>query len=273
MNRRDSYDIDLDEVKAKYKKKGVNTRDKMFLDKALILTCGAFLFTVLFGGFWLMTIGKTKVSEDSIPNTTSELLKVNLPDDDQIYNFSLRQIFPTGANPLYSELEIELLDENLNHVYSFYKVLWQEKYPNENGRYQIYNDLNIEFLIEVQKAGVYYLRPISHNDNTGGVSVNVRRKARGSLYFKFYTILFGILGLILYFGRDFYGAPSDIFKEIRSLKNVKQNKFFWYILLGFSSAFILCVVMSITHYGYASYGDQSILPTYFFSNNNVIYLG
>lgn len=234
--------------------------------------------TILFLISWFIvaqtsSVSSTLTSKNSVYFHKGEMIEFEAPKGGAIYNIAVQQDFPFDKAPLYSEFEVEIVDANYDHVYTVYKDFWQESHPNGDGGTNIYHDSALSFDLELEKAGTYYIRGISHNNNEGLVSAKVSKKVSGTLYFRFYSYLFGILSLLLLIGFMKWGSPSMMYHALPKLRSWKENTGFLraatlVILLFFGTWFI-----SLTHYGYASSGDEIILPTYFYKTNTVIYLG
>jgi hypothetical protein len=230
-----------------------------------------YLITALFLVTWLVTKFKSNVGNFNKPKTETELPKINITQPG-LYHFEAEQNF-TNLAPQFSELEIEIIDQNYNHVYSVYKDLWQEKFPNENGALQTYRDLKVKFDLELNNPGLYYLRTVSHNQNNSYVYCSVSKKTGGSLYFGFYTILCLILCAILIVGSAGWGTPAMMMRSLKKSRSIKANRLFLNVAIISISIYALCLIFSITHYGYPSTGKDSNLPTHFLSKDKTIYLG
>jgi len=133
----------------------------------------------------------------------------------------------------------------------------------------IYSDKILEFEISLQKAGTYYIRTNSYNDNRTKVSLKLYKK-RGSMYFFTFVIIFGILLIILLISFDQITGIQSLFP---ALQKTKITKTFILAVIIVIFVFMSCVIISNTHYGYPHSGDEIRLPSYFFSTNNVKYLG
>ncbi|MCJ8289785.1 MAG: hypothetical protein HRT58_04495 [Crocinitomicaceae bacterium] len=233
-----------------------------------------FLFTILFGVYALICNMTSHVSDTSLDLKERAVSEIQIPDANKIYQFDIVQSFFGGILPQYSELEIELLDEDHKHVYSVYKNLWMEQHPNGNGGYSVYNDLKMNFNLEFKKKGTYFVRAIAHNGNLGPVKVSIeKRTLGGGLYIWFYAIVFLVLSAVVYFGKNYWGNPSKLLEAFPSFAELKSNKKFLIVFSIVTALFVTCVVFGITHYGYASCGDGTILPTKFIGTDNLIYLG
>ncbi len=230
-----------------------------------------YVFTILFCASWLITKGNSFISKTDINLLNNELKIIDIPLKNKIYKFIANQNIQTGLNArksnVFSELKIEFLDENYNHVYSVYKDLWVEHHSGQE-----YRDTKLEFDIEFQNAGTYFVRIINHNNNNGPITLE-RCKTHGSLYFFKYFIFFVILNVILFFGNSYWGTTSMLFHSLKKIKNIKHNSNFLIISSIAIIVFFGCVVISYTHYGYPSTGDEIRLPSYFFNAKDVIYLG
>lgn len=238
----------------------------------LALICYA--FAILFSFAWLITRGQSIASSFRMDAVDGSLEKITLPQNNKIYKFNLAQTFEAYSAPVYSELEIELLDEQFGHVYTFYKDLWQEFHPNDAGGSSLYSDTEMSFEISIEKKGTYYLRAVSHNGNTGMLRGDIYQKNFGGhLYFGFYALFFIGLSVITYLGKEYWGSPSLLLTSIPKFAVLKTNKLFVYCLIAVTVLFIGSIVVSFTHYGYASGGDEKVIPTYFYATNNVIYIG
>jgi len=227
--------------------------------------------TILFGFMLYWTSVTTFIQKSDVRIYDTKLKSIILPNDNTIYKFNIDQQF-RDMTPLYSELEIELLDENYNHVFSFYKDLWKEKYSNDEGRMVIYSDTKLVFELDIKSAGIYYLRANSHNNNKGKLIVKVYEK-KANMYFYTFFIFFSILSVLLIFSAKSIGNPLQMFLSLTKLKNIKNNKKFILVLIIVIFVFVSCIFISLTHYGYPYSGDKIRLPTYFFNTNDVIYLG
>lgn len=233
-----------------------------------------FLFTILFGVYALICNMTSHVSHTSLDLKERAMSQIDIPDANKIYQFDIAQSFFGGILPQYSELEIELLDEDHKHVYSVYKNLWMEQHPNGNGGYSVYSDLKMNFNLEFKKKGTYFVRAIAHNANLGPVKVSIeQRTLGGGLYIWFYAIVFLVLSAVVYFGKNYWGNPSKLLEAFPSFSELKSNTTFLIVFSVVTALFVTCVVFGITHYGYASCGDGTILPTKFIGTDNLIYLG
>lgn len=229
--------------------------------------------TILFLLSWFITSNTSLVTNGSAYFHKGQVISFETPTGGAIYHFDLKQDFSGSKPPLYSELEIEIIDANLDHVYTVYKDLWLESHPNGEGGIGVYKDLNISFDVELPEAGIYYIRGISHNNNEALVSGNIFKKTAGSMYFGFYSLLFGILSLILIIGYQKWGSPILMIEILPKLRSWKENTGFLRTATLVIFLFIGTWIISITHYGYAAGGDEIVLPTYFYKTNTVIYLG
>jgi hypothetical protein len=234
----------------------------------------SFSFAILFTLAWLFTSATKEVVNGRISMESNSTMNLGMFKGNSIYKFRLRQDFSRYSPPKYSELEIEILDENNDHVYSVFKNLWQEFHSNDEGGRSVYSDVELEFELEIEKKGNYAIRAISHDDNRGDIRCRVnRRDFGGHLYFGVYAILFGLTSLGIFLGRDYWGNPSKLMSALPKMRELKSNKYFL-ISAGVSTFFfVACVVISYTHYGYASAGEVNKAPSSFSSNAEVIYLG
>lgn len=238
----------------------------------LALIC--YSFTILFFLMWLFSRAETDITSLRIESNGSSMQKITLPNRNKIYDFKMEQFFDSYSVPQYSELEVELLDAQFGHVYTFYKDLWQEYHPNDEGGSSLYSDKEMNFELAIEKKGTYYLRVVSHNGNTGPIAVKiVSRTFGGGMYYGFYALFFAGLSLITYLGKDLWGTPLQLLEAIPDVKELKTNKSFVFCLFIALSLFIGCIIINVSHYGYASGGDERVIPTYFFNTNNVIYIG
>jgi hypothetical protein len=211
---------------------------------------------------------KTFIEKMNLDIIGNKPTPINIPNANTLYIFEGEQAFSSKV-PSYSELEIELLDENFNHVYTVYESLWQEKHDNGDGGMSIYSDKIIEFEISLQHAGTYHIRANSYNGNKTKLSLKLYKK-RGSMYFLTFLIIFGTLLITLLISFDQITGIQSLFS---ALHKTKITKTFIIAVIIVIFVFISCVVISNTHYGYPHSGDEIRLPTQFFSTNNVIYLG
>lgn len=231
-------------------------------------------FTILFLLSWLFSISKSVVSSCNFVMGSKQLGEITIPTANKLYLFDLTQSFPGATAPLYSELEIEILDENYDHVYSVYKDLWQESHPGEEGRgYKIYFDTRIKFELELPKAGKYYLRAISYNNNYTSVSGSVYSKFLGGIYFGLYAIVFGAFSLIFILGSGMWGDPFKMLGALSIIKDFRRNKLFLTLLVTACLIYIVSFIAALTHYGYAVGGDEPVLPTIYYLKDNVTYFG
>jgi len=237
-----------------------------------------YAFTLLFLFSWLITKGDSFIETTQINPASLDLSPIVIPQNNKIYKFIANQDIKKGTTlkrsdfyssnkSIYSELEIEVLDENYVHMYSVYKNLWIEHHSGME-----YKDTQLEFDIEFQTSGTYFLRVVSHNKNNGPLTLKVY-KTNGSMYFFKYLILFIILNIILFLGNSYWGTTSMLYNSLKKVKSIKNNSKFLIISSLVIIAFLGCVVISFTHYGYPSTGDEIRLPTYFFDTKDVLYLG
>lgn len=233
-----------------------------------------FLFTILFGLYALICNATSLVSTTSLNLSERAVDKIEIPEANKIYQFDVAQSFLGNVTPQYSELEIELLDQDHKHVYSVYKDLWMERHPDGNYGYATYSDLKMSFDLEFKKKGTYFVRAIAHNGNISPVKVSIaKRSLGGGLYIWFYAIVFLVLSLTVFFGKDYWGNPKRLLAAFPDFSEFKSNKKFLIVFSAVSLLFVSCVVIGITHYGYASCGEETILPTKFLDTNKLIYLG
>jgi hypothetical protein len=265
--------------KRKFKKKAqsLNSFERSFKEKIIpneesydlapyfvLLLCG----TIIFFLGMRFTSKNTLIDNTNLDVIKSQPTPIQIHKANTIYVFKVRQALSSQV-PSYSQMEIELLDENFNHIYTAYENLWQEKHDNDNGGKSVYSDKLLEFEIDLKYAGKYHIRTTSYNDNKGKVSLNLYTK-NGSLYFKTFMYIFGVLFLLCFFLIMELDGISSIFK---ALHKTKITRTFILAIIIVIFVFISCVVISNTHYGYPHSGDEIRLPTYFFSTNDVKYLG
>ncbi len=233
-----------------------------------------FCFAILFGVYWLVTRVQDQVQSGAIRFDQEPIEKIKISKANKIYTFHINQSFASYDTPQYSELEMELLDENKNHVYSFYKDLWLETHSNGDGGYANYSDMDMYFELELEKAGTYYLRAISHNGNNSTITYYIKsRSMGGNLYIGVYAIIFLSISAIFIFGSDYWGNPLDLMAACPSVSVLKSNKLFLVAFAICAFIFLACIVINITHLGYGSFGDETLIPTRFFGTDNVNYIG
>lgn len=233
-----------------------------------------FCFTIVFGVYWLFARGKIQVQSGAIRFDQEPIEKIKISKADKIYTFHINQSFDSFDTPQYSELEIELLDENKNHVYSFYKDLWLETHSNGEGGFANYSDMEMDFELEIKKAGTYYLRAISHNGNNSTITYFIKsRSLGGNLYIGIYASIFLILSIIIIFGHQQWGGPLELIAMFPPIHALKSNKLFIFTFALCLFIFIACIVINVTHLGYGSFGDETLIPTRFYGTDNVIYIG
>ncbi len=211
---------------------------------------------------------RTFIEKIKLDVINSQPIPIEISKGNTIYIFEVRQGLSSQV-PSYSELEIEVLDEKFNHVYTFYKDLWQERLDNGNGGTSIYSDNTLEIEIDLKYAGTYHIRTTSYNNHNSRAWLHLYTK-KGTLYFKAFTYAFGALFLLCFAVIQEIDGLSSIFKALRKTKITKT---FIIAVIIVIFVFISCVVISYTHYGYPHSGDEIRLPSQFFSTNDVIYLG
>jgi len=238
-----------------------------------------YVFTFLFFLGWITTRGNSFMKKEIINADSKIFQDFNISSNNTILKFNANQNIRKGTNykrpdifsltktPIYSELEIEILDKDYNHVYSVYKNLWLEYHEGYE-----YKDTQMDFQISFEKAGQYFIRAINHNNNNGPITMNIYN-TKPSLYFFNYFIIFIILNVILFFGNSYWGTTTVLFKALKKIKSIKHNTKFLITASLVCLIFTSCVVISISHYGYASTGDEIRLPNKFFVTNGIIYLG
>lgn len=197
-----------------------------------------------------------------------EPAKIEIAKANSVYEFQLKQLFPYGTAPVYSELEIEILDKNYDHVYSFYKDLWQERHPDESGGLKIYNDLEMTFQLEFPEKGTYMVRAISHNGNTTEVIGKVARVYIGNLYLLTFTIIISVFGGILLLLNKLVGTPWQMLETLKKGTDTKKRAVIFASVLGV--IFLAIIIINLTNYGYPKPGQ---IPTPFFGSDQIIYLG
>ena len=173
--------------------------------------------------------------------------------------------------PCYSELEVELLDSNYAHMFSFYKDLWAELHPNDNGGMQVYRDNQMFVIVNVPSAGKYNLRV--NSNITTSVNVIVKKRRMGKLIILPLLILFAVIGgalSIYYFNYRTFIEFIDYHKKIRS---VKRNKLFKRYLIVGTSLIILVITLNILGYGYVGFGDFFHKQSWFLPAYKVEFLG
>jgi hypothetical protein len=244
--------------------KPTNKNFKQILPYYILSIFGAIIFS--FGT--LFTYNKQKIETKNLDILESRPISIDIPKANTIYIFEVTQLF-TDETPTYSELEIEILDKNYNHIYTAYEDLWQESHDNGNGGWSIYSDRTIEFELELQYSGSYYIKTTNYNDNKTLVWVDLYTK-KGSLYFMSMMLTFIILVAFLF---TYIHQISGFYPIINTLRETKITKTFILAVIIVNFVFISCVVISYTHYGYPHSGDEIRLPTYFFTTKDVHYLG
>lgn len=230
-------------------------------------------FSILFFISWIVSNSKTEVDRFAIGMETNHMTKIKVPEDKTLYWFDLTQNFSSTPVPLYSELEVEILDENYDHVYSVYKDLWQERHSDGEGGSQVYSDTRIQFEVELPKAGEYYVRIFSYNKNYGSIIGTVAKHNSGGLYFGFFAILFGTISVIFIFGAESWGSPFTMIGALSKIKDIRKNRLFLIFFVTFCVIYSASLIIAITHYGYAAGGDKTVLPSFFHLKHSVIYLG
>jgi len=231
-------------------------------------------FTLLCFIGWLVFSIQPKIGNTTIYPVSGQVGSFEATQGGAIYAFTARQTFPKYDAPLYSELELEIIDAEYGHVYSVYKDLWQERHPNGEGGRSIYRDLTMSFEVELPKSGTYYIRAIPYNNNEGKVDVSIRKRMSGNIYFKYYAISSGIISFILLLGGGAWGSPSEMLQEFQKKKLYKKNVVFERTAAIAIVLFVGILIINITHHGYAKGGENNThLPTIFYAKDGVNYLG
>jgi hypothetical protein len=228
--------------------------------------------TVTFALLWLIFSIKTQIGMTDIVLEQGILGSIMIPEDKGLYQFQVEQIFE-GKTPLYSELEIEIVNDKMEHVYSFYKDLWQERHSNGEGGTSVYKDLKMTFEIQLPKKGQYYIRAIPYNDNEGQVIIEVYQRIAGNIYFGYLAIFFLIISILLLFGANGWGTPEEMWREMKERKTYKNNPQFRKACIVSGLFIVGILIINITNYGYAKAGEENRTPTWFYRTGSVYYLG
>ncbi len=203
----------------------------------------------------------------------SPLLNLNLKKSG-LYEFKLSQDLDKTKIPNYSELDVELLDQDYKHVYSFYKNLWLESHSNGSGTKQVYEDNKMEFSIHLKNAGEYLARFRSFNNNLGAVRVSCKRLNGANFLLKPLSIFFFILSILLILGTPLWGNPITMLSTLNKGKKLKYNDLFIFSALILTVLIIWINVNGISSKGYPSAGDEyNTLPNKFFDKKDVLYIG
>jgi len=195
---------------------------------------------------------------------------IETPEGEGLYSFNVRQNFPPHA-PVYSELEIEVLDEHKAHLYSVYKDLWQEDHPNGEGGISQYRDVVMDFKVAVPENRRLYVRAFTNLKTP--IDVTVRKQRSGSLYFWYAFFASGAFSVIFIVGYRNWGTPFEMIKRVKKSKSIWKNKGFIRFSIVLLGGVIFLLVLSFRYTGYAQGGDRTQTPSFFFSNEEVIYLG
>lgn len=227
-----------------------------------------FFAIILFSIGLIFTSRKSFIKKTDLNIRNSKPSLIKIPDAQTLYTFEIEQAFSSQI-PSYSELEVELLDKDFNHTYSVYETLWRERHNNEDGGTSIFADRILQFELSLQYSGIYYIRITSHNNNTTPVTLKLYKK-KGTLYFLGVIIIFIILLIVILISFD---QITGMNYYLTSLCNSKINDRFILAINFVIFLFITLIIISYTHYGYPHSGDEIRLPSWFFSTNDVIYLG
>lgn len=187
-----------------------------------------------------------------------------------LFEFKVSQDFPAEA-PLYSELEIEVLDEHYDHMYSFYKDLWQEVHPNGEGGNAMYNDTRLEFQVVLPETKRVHIRAFTALKEP--ITIAVSKRIAGIIYLKLFFWIFLVVSTILLIGMMKWGTPAEMIQRFKKSKSIKHNKGLKLYTLGLLLLIIGISLLSIYYVGYPHGGGQSTTPSIFFGTDNVNYLG
>ena len=187
-----------------------------------------------------------------------------------LFHFELNQLFPP-ISPTYSELEIEILDEHYDHLYSVYKDLWQELHPNEDDLLTTYSDTKMSFQVVLPESKKIHIRAFTGLGEP--IIVNVYKKTGGYFYAKFFMWIFLVVTALMVLGSAKLGDPFTMIYYVRKSKGLRNNRMLKRcVLIAF--VFIgLILTLCLTRTGYAHGGEDTTTPSFFYGTEGVNYLG
>lgn len=233
------------------------------------------VFTLIFLTTWIYFSFSTTSStqEFHLGFGKQRIAKLEVNKGNQLYDFQLRQTLSGQFLPEYSELEIEILRSDLDHVYSFYKDLWREAHSNGEGGTSVYSDNLMKFKLVFDQPGTYYLRPNSYNENNGDIVGSMTQKSRGNVYINRFFYTFAIGSFLLFIFRDFFGSPKAALNEVRNFKRLRKNKAWLVMLTICTLSWGYVIYINLTFTGFAKGGEETVLPSRFYPTEKTKYLG
>jgi hypothetical protein len=229
--------------------------------------------TIIFILLYILSFSDTKIDSGTYRISQNKLGEIHIPDANYLYTIDFKQSLGIKA-PLYSELEVEILNPDYSHYYSVYKDLWQEKHPNDDGVRTTYRDDIITLQILFPKAGTYYFRAFSHNHYTMGVITSVVKKRRfGQLLTPLLALTFGIISALLILVGSAIGYPPEMYISVRDKVALINVKLYYIYLLSLLSLVLIVIISNYYYIGYPTGGEHPTAPAKILQYKKIFYIG
>ncbi len=165
--------------------------------------------------------------------------------------------------PLYkwSYVEVEVLDKNKKHLFSFGDGMWHEAGVDDEGSW-VESNTNYSMDITFKEIGEYYFKIISErNDGEGNpIYISVVQKRGSSVAF----ITLGILSFIAAGAAYYFSTQVELNEE-----SVRKSKTVLIVLLVIF--FIGALFYSMRGWGYMGYYGYGHGPSFFYMGGPSIY--
>lgn len=164
-------------------------------------------------------------------------------------------------------VSVLLLDKNKNYVTGCTKDLFYER----DVWGDVYEESDMEYLIEIDKPGTYYYQFITKHQNPnfrlGKIKYDLGKKSFGINYFTTFGIIILVIGIpyLIWTVMDWELTPY--LPEMKSPKSKKKIKTVAIIL---TPIVVLLILMSVFKVGYA---DLQNAPSSNFDHNDTHYFG
>lgn len=257
--------------------------------KKQVRFAGLFIGNIAFIGItliaWMLsyTTVDTALNKQRFKLSEGITFEVNNPGKIHQITFKIPYATTLSKFERASGVLLDIYDPNGKRIYSFYKTLWWYREAsddqgasaplvakiilNEAGKYKLRSYvMDDEF---VKKKGKVDLKKEQFEQG----EVTVKSKSSGSLYYSYLLIFEGLVLISFLIGSSFLGSPAQLWNLVRQNTNLLFRPI-PLLYFGVLAAFLILIMYwNYQGIGYAGYGDYLHSPNWFFSTDDVIYIG
>lgn len=146
----------------------------------------------------IFSTGSGKAYQTTLPSSGGLIGPIEIKGKNNVFQIDIKQVVNDGY---WSYVDVEVLNENQEYLYSFGKELWSESGYDDEGHWS--ESVNTyDMKMTVKEPGTYFfkLSTESNQNYSANISVKIQKKLGSSL--AFFTA--GMIAILLGLANDFF---------------------------------------------------------------------